>query len=97
MHKSWVLNLCRRTSGLGWAFSRPISISNKSEGSAELTGHNFVAGQRSAAGTDLYSVFSPLGKYELDGTFHNATKDEITAAVAAAAKAFPALRRISGQ
>eukprot|EP00750_Incisomonas_marina_P005393 INCI13931.2.p1 GENE.INCI13931.2~~INCI13931.2.p1 ORF type:complete len:484 (+),score=96.51 INCI13931.2:167-1618(+) len=62
---------------------------------AFLSGSNFVAGNLSRSGTDCYAALSPLGQYTLPCDFYNATEDEITEAVQAAAKAFRVYRRKS--
>lgn len=71
--------------------SFPTSLSKK----AQLTGSNFVAGHLSRRGVDSYAALSPLGQHTLPCDFYNATEDEITEAVQAAAEAFRVYRRKS--
>ena len=59
-----------------------------------FSGHNFIAGQRSALGDTLvYSVDAHTGE-RLPGGFHQATLAEVDAAVNAATAAFPTFRNL---
>lgn len=60
-----------------------------------FSGHNFIAGQRSALGATLvYSVDAHTGE-RLPGGFHQATLAEVDQAVNAAVAAFPIFRNLS--
>ena len=63
------------------------------DSSEDLTGSNFVDGRLSRDGNDTYSAVSPLGQHSLPCKFHNATENEISQAVTAAATAFTQFRR----
>ena len=59
-----------------------------------ITGHNFIGGQRSGAGTvQLQSVDASTGE-ALPYHFIQATEAEVNAAVSAANTAFPAFRNL---
>ncbi|WP_407310321.1 aldehyde dehydrogenase (NADP(+)) [Pseudomonas sp. nanlin1] len=59
-----------------------------------VSGYNCIAGQRSAQGQTLvYSIDAHTGE-RLPGAFHQATLDEVDAAVAAASAAFPLYRQL---
>ncbi|MCS5516710.1 aldehyde dehydrogenase family protein [Pseudomonas qingdaonensis] len=59
-----------------------------------FSGHNFIAGQRSALGDTLvYSVDAHTGE-RLPGGFHQATLSEVDSAVAGASAAFPVFRSL---
>ena len=59
-----------------------------------FSGHNFIAGQRSALGDTLvYSVDAHTGE-RLPGGFHQATLGEVDSAVAGASAAFPVFRSL---
>jgi len=61
----------------------------------EVSGHNYIAGRRSAQGsTTLHSHDANTGDV-LPYAFHSATSDEVNAAVDAAAAAFPTFRQLS--
>lgn len=60
-----------------------------------ITGHNFIAGGRSAAGSvTLQSLDATTGE-ALPYSFHQATEAEVDAAARAAAAAYPAYRSLS--
>ena len=60
----------------------------------ELSGHNFIAGGRSAAGSVvLHSVDATTGQ-PLPSAFIQATVEEVDAAVTAAAQAYPVYRHL---
>lgn len=60
-----------------------------------ITGHNFIAGARSAAGeTILHSLDASTGE-TLPYAFHQATEAEVVAAARAAEAAYPAYRALS--
>jgi NADP-dependent aldehyde dehydrogenase len=60
----------------------------------QVTGYNFIAGQRSALGDTLvYSVDANTGE-RLPGAFHQATLAEVDRAVAGASAAFPLFRNL---
>ena len=61
---------------------------------SQITGQNFIGGQRSGAGTvHLYSVDASTGE-ALPYAFVQATETEVDAAVSAANTAFPAFRSL---
>ena len=63
----------------------------------ELSGHNFIAGGRSAAGSVLlHSVDATTGQ-PLPTGFVQATVEEVDAAAMAAARAYPAFRNLSAE
>ena len=60
-------------------------------------GHNYIGGQRSAAGTvRLQSLDASTGE-PLPGYFHQASADEVDAAARAAAAAYPRYRNLSAE
>ncbi len=64
---------------------------------SQTLGHNYIGGQRSAAGTvQLQSVDATTGE-ALPGYFVQATPEEVDAAAKAAAAAYPAYRRLSAE
>ncbi len=58
-----------------------------------LTGHNYIAGARSAEGAGTFFSVDPRSKTSGDLPFHNATRGEVDRAVAAAVAAFDEIRR----
>ena len=58
-----------------------------------LTGHNYIAGARSAEGAGTFFSVDPHSKTSGDLPFHNATRGEVDRAVAAAVAAFDEMRR----
>ena len=61
----------------------------------QILGHNYIGGQRSAAGTvTLHSVDATSGE-QLPHTFYEATPEEVAAAAQAAAGAYPVYRSLS--
>jgi alpha-ketoglutaric semialdehyde dehydrogenase len=64
---------------------------------SRILGHNYIGGQRSAAGTlTLQSVDASTGE-ALPHDFYQATPEEVDAAAKAAAAAYPAFRRLSAE
>ncbi|RAU45816.1 MULTISPECIES: aldehyde dehydrogenase (NADP(+)) [unclassified Pseudomonas] len=62
-----------------------------------ITGHNFINGARSAAGSIIvYSVDAHTGEH-LPYDFHQATEAEVDAAARAAASAYPMYRALSAE
>ncbi|EJM71420.1 aldehyde dehydrogenase (NADP(+)) [Pseudomonas sp. GM55] len=62
-----------------------------------ILGHNYIGGQRSAAGSiKLQSVDATTGE-ALPGDFYQATAQEVAAAATAAASAYPAYRSLSAE
>lgn len=61
-----------------------------------LTGQHFIAGNRSANGSSTFTGIDPSTGDELPTTFHDATLEEIDAAVTAAQSAFFELQKVSG-
>jgi NADP-dependent aldehyde dehydrogenase len=62
-----------------------------------ILGHNYIGGQRSAAGTVIvYSVDASTGE-NLPHDFYQATVEEVDAAAKAAASAYPAYRSLSAE
>ncbi|QJI39760.1 aldehyde dehydrogenase (NADP(+)) [Pseudomonas sp. ADAK2] len=63
----------------------------------QILGHNYIGGQRSAAGAvKLQSVDASTGE-NLPGDFYQATPEEVDAAAKAAASAYPAYRSLSAE
>ncbi|AZD31349.1 aldehyde dehydrogenase (NADP(+)) [Pseudomonas chlororaphis] len=63
----------------------------------QVFGHNYIGGQRSAAGTViLHSIDASTGE-ALPQAFYQATAQEVEAAAKAAAAAYPAYRALSAQ
>ncbi|MCP1483209.1 NADP-dependent aldehyde dehydrogenase [Pseudomonas chlororaphis] len=63
----------------------------------QVLGHNYIGGQRSAAGTViLHSIDASTGE-ALPHGFYQATAEEVDAAANAAAAAYPAYRALSAQ
>jgi len=63
----------------------------------QVFGHNYIGGQRSAAGTViLHSIDASTGE-DLPQAFYQATAQEVEAAANAAAAAYPAYRALSAQ
>ena len=62
-----------------------------------LTGQHFIAGNRSASGTTTFVGVDPSTGDDLPTQFHDATVDEIDAAVTAAQSAFFELQKVSGE
>jgi NADP-dependent aldehyde dehydrogenase len=66
-------------------------------GMTQVFGHNYIGGQRSAAGTViLHSIDASTGE-ALPQAFYQATAQEVEAAANAAAAAYPAYRALSAQ
>lgn len=61
----------------------------------QLTGHNYIAGQTSADGSETFTSVNPRTKANGDVNFHNATQGEIDSAVQAAVEAFKETRTYS--
>ena len=62
-----------------------------------ILGHNYIGGQRSAAGSiKLQSVDATTGE-ALPDDFYQATPQEVDAAATAAASAYPAYRSLSAE
>ena len=62
-----------------------------------LTGHHFIAGNRSAAGSSTFTGVDPSTGDDLPTSFHDATAAEVDAAVTAAQSAFFELQKVSGE
>lgn len=58
-----------------------------------LTGTNFIAGESSAEGSDIFFSVDPRSKTSGDLPFHSATQNEVARAVEAAVAAFQAMRQ----
>ena len=61
----------------------------------QLTGHNYIAGETSAAGDSVFFSVDPRSKSQGDLPFHSATRDEVERAVNAAVHAFHEIRNYS--
>ena len=61
----------------------------------QLTGQNYIAGETSAEGSEVFYSIDPRTKTAGDLPYHNATKAEIDRAVAAAVAAFEETRNYS--
>ena len=61
----------------------------------QLTGHNYIAGETSAEGSDVFYSIDPRTKKAGDLPFHNASRAEVDRAVAAAVAAFDEMRNYS--
>jgi 2,5-dioxopentanoate dehydrogenase len=59
------------------------------------SGKNYIAGRRSAAGTDTFRAVNPADGSELPVEFHHAVAEELDEAVRAAAEATEAARRLA--
>ncbi|MCY4063256.1 MAG: aldehyde dehydrogenase (NADP(+)) [Chloroflexi bacterium] len=62
-----------------------------------LTGHNYIAGVRSADGAESFFSVDPRSKETADLPFHNATAAEVDRAVEAAVAAFGEMRNYSSE
>lgn len=62
-----------------------------------LTGQNFIGKNPSAAGTSTFHAINPATGEALQPAFHEATTDEVDAAVQQAATAFQVYRKKSGE
>jgi NADP-dependent aldehyde dehydrogenase len=60
-----------------------------------ITGHNYIGGQRSAAGTVIVKSVDASTGDQLPYSFHQATLEEVARAAKAAAAAYPAYRGLS--
>jgi NADP-dependent aldehyde dehydrogenase len=63
----------------------------------EVSGHNYVAGTRSAQGTSTLQSFDASSGEALPYRFHSATVEEVNAAAEAAATAYPTFRHLSAE
>lgn len=63
----------------------------------KITGRNIIAGQLSQAGTKTFKSVNPRTKAEHPWDFHEATLDDVNAAVEAAAAAFEEIRLYSAE
>ena len=61
----------------------------------EVSGHNYIAGNRSAQGSNTLQSHDASTGEALPYQFHQATVDEVNAAAEAAASAFPVFRNLS--
>ena len=61
----------------------------------EVSGHNYIAGNRSAQGSNTLQSHDASTGEALPYQFHQATVDEVNAAAEAAASAFPIFRNLS--
>ena len=61
----------------------------------QLTGHNYIAGARSAEGGETFASVDPRSKARAALPFHSATAAEVDRAVEAAAAAFDEIRHFS--
>ncbi|MFS2201831.1 aldehyde dehydrogenase family protein, partial [Pseudomonas sp. Pseusp3] len=61
----------------------------------EVSGHNYIAGTRSANGTTTLHSYDASTGEALPYRFHQATTDEVNAAAQAAATAYPTFRNLS--
>ena len=61
----------------------------------EVSGHNYIAGSRSAQGSNTLQSHDASTGEALPYQFHQATVDEVNAAAEAAATAFPVFRNLS--
>jgi NADP-dependent aldehyde dehydrogenase len=62
-----------------------------------IIGHNYIAGQRSAAGTIIVNSVDASTGQALPHDFYQATLEEVDAAAKAAATAYPAYRSLSAE
>ncbi len=62
-----------------------------------ITGKNYIGKELSAKGDDTYTTFDPKQNQKTEWTFHEATQEEIDAAVAKAHKAFQTYKSFSGK
>ncbi len=62
-----------------------------------ITGKNYIGKELSAKGADTYTTFDPKKNQKTEWTFHEATQEEIDAAVAKAHKAFQTYKSFSGK
>ena len=63
----------------------------------EVSGHNYIAGSRSAQGTSTLQSFDASSGEALPYRFHSATVEEVNAAAEAAATAYPTFRHLSAE
>ncbi|MGY2340264.1 aldehyde dehydrogenase (NADP(+)) [Pseudomonas sp. SDO5532_S415] len=63
----------------------------------EVSGHNYIAGTRSASGTVTLQSFDAGTGDALPYRFHSATVEEVNAAAEAAASAYPTFRHLSAE
>jgi alpha-ketoglutaric semialdehyde dehydrogenase len=63
----------------------------------EVSGHNYIAGTRSASGTVTLQSFDAGTGDALPYRFHSATVEEVNAAAEAAASAYPIFRHLSAK
>jgi NADP-dependent aldehyde dehydrogenase len=79
-------------------YSNPAPSAHYEEnGMTRILGHNYIGGQRSAAGNvKLQSVDAQTGEV-LPHDFYQATDEEVDAAALAAARAYPAYRSLSAE
>ena len=61
----------------------------------EVSGHNYIAGTRSANGSTMLQSHDASTGEALPYRFHQATGEEVNAAAQAAASAFPTFRNLS--
>ncbi|NIE73317.1 aldehyde dehydrogenase (NADP(+)) [Pantoea sp. Ap-967] len=61
----------------------------------QLSGHNFIGGERSAEGQTRWNSVNACTGEDLPFQFHEATEKEVNAAAEAAADAYPAFRALS--
>ncbi|HET8737214.1 MAG TPA: aldehyde dehydrogenase (NADP(+)) [Pricia sp.] len=62
-----------------------------------ITGKNYIGNERSAKGSATYSTFDPKLNLKTEWTFHEATPEEIDAAVTKAHDAFQMYKTFSGE
>ncbi|HZJ18792.1 MAG TPA: aldehyde dehydrogenase (NADP(+)) [Pricia sp.] len=62
-----------------------------------ITGKNYIGNELSAKGSDTYRTFDPKQNSDTEWTFHEATKEEIDAAVDKAYEAFQVYKTFSGE
>ena len=63
----------------------------------QILGHNYIGGQRSAAGEIIVNSVDASTGENLPYSFHQATLEEVDAAAKAAAAAYPAYRSLSAE
>jgi alpha-ketoglutaric semialdehyde dehydrogenase len=63
----------------------------------EVSGHNYIAGTRSAKGTGTLQSFDASTGEALPYRFHSATVEEVNTAAEAAAAAYPTFRHLSAE